>query len=49
MSDPSAKYSITAGTATSANIYWSVGNARYELENKLGSAKTFRVWELANG
>lgn len=43
VSDPSGVYSITAGTASSTNIYWSVGNARYEIENKRGSTLTYSV------
>jgi hypothetical protein len=49
ISDPSAKFTNAAGGAASVNIYWSAGNARYELENKLGSTKNFRVFEMRNG
>lgn len=43
VSDPFAIFSVTAGTATSTNIYWSVGNARYELENKRGGARSYEI------
>ena len=46
LSDVSAVYSVTAGTASSVNIYWSAGNARYEIENKRGSTLNFRFWWL---
>ena len=48
LSDVSAVYSATAGTASSANIYWSAGNSRYELENKRGSTLNFRFWWLGS-
>lgn len=41
--DPQGEFSNTAGTASSINIYWSAGNARYELENKRGGARDFLV------
>lgn len=47
ISDPSGKFTTVAGTATSVNIYWS--GSQYELQNNLGSAKTFRVFEFRNG
>lgn len=34
--DPAGQFSPTAGSAFT-NIYWSAGNARYEIENKLGA------------
>ncbi len=42
VSDASAVYSITAGTA-GTNIYWSAGNVRYELENKSGGVLTYYI------
>lgn len=38
VSDPSGQFTIAVGTAASTNIYWSAGNARYEIENKTGSS-----------
>jgi len=46
--DTSAKFSTTAGTATSTNIYWSAGNGRYEIENKSGSSETYRIFFMVN-
>jgi hypothetical protein len=43
ISDPSGSFTSTAGTGASANIYWSAGNNRYELENKFGSTQSFVV------
>lgn len=43
VSDPSGVFSVTAGTASSTNIYWSIGNARYEIENKRGSTLSYFV------
>jgi hypothetical protein len=42
-SDPSGVFSITKGTAASYNVYYDVGNARYEIENNRGSAKKIRL------
>jgi len=39
--DWAASFSITAGTAGSVNLYWSAGNAQYEIENKMGVSITF--------
>lgn len=36
-------YTPTKGSATSTNIYWSAGNARYELENNTGATRKYRV------
>jgi hypothetical protein len=41
VSDPSNKYSITAG-AVSINVYWSAGNARYEIQNGTASGNSVR-------
>jgi len=38
-------YSITVGTATSTNIYWSAGNSWYEIENKRTAEKSYK-WLL---
>jgi hypothetical protein len=43
VSDPGAVYTNAAGGAASTNIYWSAGNNRYELENKIGSTQTYHV------
>ncbi len=42
--DPFAGYSVTAGTDPGINVYWSAGNSRYELENRVGSAATFQLY-----
>jgi hypothetical protein len=42
--DPNGVYSITSGTASSSNIYWSAGNNRYEIENKRGASVTYKVY-----
>lgn len=47
VSDPGAVYSITAGTASSTNVYWSAGNTRYEIENKTGATRTYDIWIFA--
>lgn len=44
ISDPNAVFSITAGTGSSNNIYWSAGNSRYEIENKTGVTRTYRIF-----
>ena len=44
ISDPSAIFSATAGTASSINVSWGAGNSRYEIENKRGSAIAARIW-----
>lgn len=46
VSDPAGIYSVTAGTANSFNIYWSVGNSRYELENKRGASRDIHIIRL---
>ncbi|MFA5863500.1 MAG: right-handed parallel beta-helix repeat-containing protein [Phycisphaerae bacterium] len=38
ISDPSSKFSITAGTTSRINFYYSAGNSRYEVQNKTGGA-----------
>lgn len=42
--DPSTAYTPTAGGAGTTNIYWSIANSRYEIENKTGAARTYRVF-----
>lgn len=46
ISDPGGVFSVTAGTA-GTNIYWSAGNARYEIENKTGAQVVYNVALLA--
>lgn len=38
--DPDALCSITAGTASSINVYWDAGDNRFELQNLTGSTQT---------
>lgn len=38
--DPAGIYTAVADSATSINVYWSAGNARYELQNKRADAVT---------
>lgn len=49
VSDPNAKYTPTATTAASINVYWSAGNSRYEVENKLGHTIVLNVFEFMGG
>ena len=44
ISDVNNYYSPIAGTPGMANIYWSVGNARYEIENKRGGSVSFQIF-----
>jgi hypothetical protein len=37
------------GTAASSNVYWSGANARYEIENKTGAQRTYKVFERTSG
>ncbi len=41
-------FSATATTASHTNVYWSAGNSRYELENKMGGARTYQIFEFTN-
>lgn len=41
VNDPSSKYSVTAG-AVSINVYWSAGNARYEIQNGTATGNSVR-------
>lgn len=47
--DPQTLYTITAATAASINVYWSAGNSRYEIENKRGGSRTFRLIMFGQG
>ena len=44
--DASGSYTTAAGTAGKYNIYWSGANGRYEIENKSGSTRSFRMLEF---
>lgn len=41
--DGAASFSTSQGTDGSCNIYWSTANGRYEIENKEGSMKRYRL------
>jgi hypothetical protein len=41
--DTAGVYSHTAGTATSTNVYWSAGNARYEIQNNRGTQRRYLI------
>lgn len=43
VADPSSVYSVTAGTASSTNIYWSAGNSRYEIQNLRGAERRYKI------
>jgi hypothetical protein len=43
INDGGGQYTVTPANDTTANVYWSAGNARYELENKFGSSVTFKL------
>lgn len=46
ISDPAGIYTVTAGTSSSINVYWSAANSRYELENKRGVSITLSLIRL---
>jgi hypothetical protein len=46
MSDPIVVFSVTAGTA-GTNVYWSAGNSRYEIQNKVGSEVYYAIFEFS--
>ena len=46
--DPSSTFSKTQGTASSTNVYWDAGAARYRLENLRGVSLSYR-WQLIGG
>lgn len=41
IADPDGLFSVTAGTATSINVYWS--GTRYEIQNLSGGTRTYNV------
>mgnify|MGYP001568732855 CR=1 FL=1 len=43
------EWSTTAGTAAKTNVYYSAGNARYEIENKRGGARSYSVFIFEQG
>lgn len=49
IADPAGFYSNSAATATSINIYWSAGNARYELLNNRPETILFKITHLGTG
>jgi hypothetical protein len=49
ISDASGLYSPTAGNAGTLNIYWSGGNSRYEIQNKIGSEQTIQFLRAGRG
>jgi hypothetical protein len=49
ISDTSGLYSPTAGNAGTLNIYWSAGNSRYEIQNKIGSEQSIQFLRIGRG
>lgn len=49
VSDPAGIYTVTAGSSSSINVYWSSGNSRYELENKRGAPVTISLIRIGVG
>jgi hypothetical protein len=49
ISDASGLYSPTVGNAGTLNIYWSAGNSRYEIQNKIGSEQTIQFLRAGRG
>ena len=49
ISDASGLYSPTAGNAGTLNIYWSSGNSRFEIQNKIGSEQTIQFLRAGRG
>jgi hypothetical protein len=43
VADPVGVFSVTATTGSSTNVYWSAGNSRYEIENKRGATRRYRI------
>jgi hypothetical protein len=43
IADPSTVFSAASGTASMTNIYWSAGNARYEIQNNTGATRTYKI------
>lgn len=48
ISDPTSGHTTIAGNATTTNIYWSAGNLRYELENKTGASRNYKIMVLGS-
>ena len=49
ISDTSGLYSPTANNAGTLNVYWSAGNSRYEIQNKIGSEQTIQFLRIGRG
>lgn len=49
IADPAGLYSPTANNAGTLNIYWSAGNNRYEIQNKVGSQQTIQFLRIGRG
>ena len=49
ISDTSGLYSPTAGNVGTLNIYWSAGNSRFEIQNKIGSEQTIQFLRAGRG
>ena len=49
ISDASGLYSPTVDNAGTLNIYWSAGNSRYEIQNKVGSEQTIQFLRIGRG
>lgn len=47
ISDVSTTYTTTEDNDTTVNVYWDAVNARFELNNERGAARTFKVFYLA--
>ena len=46
ISDPGNKFSTTLNTATSTNVYWDAGSARYQIQNKSGGSLNYSIMLL---
>ncbi len=44
--DSGAVFTVTAGAAASTNIYWDATDLRYEIENKTGAQRIYKIWEM---
>ena len=49
ISDTSGLYSPTVGNVGTLNIYWSAGNSRFEIQNKIGSEQTIQFLRAGRG
>lgn len=47
ISDVSTTYTTTEDNDTTVNVYWDAVNARFELNNERGAARTFKIFYLA--